>query len=247
MTHLLWRPSRRALPGFTRSEVTVLLALVGVVALFAVTYLRTISRQERLLRHSKEVQQLLLFARDHAMKQNQQVVLWVDLRARRILTWTDVVPNFVQDAGEPTLGEYRIPPSLHFRYAPGGEAADGPSAISFDGYVGNPSLVDRVVFRGNGTLVPPQQPNSHAPRPPRRLSAAVPAGSIDCNPGNRCRGIYLSDSASAKSTVPNAFRISVDDRGKPGTVTILKWLPLSRGGNAGETDYVPPPWKWWTN
>jgi type II secretory pathway pseudopilin PulG len=228
--------------GFTRAEGVVLLALVGIVTLFSVTYLRTISRRERLLRNASDIQFLLISARQTAVKRNQQVVVLVDLKGRRIVTWADELPNLVQDAAEPTLSEYRIPADLFFRYAPG-EAVNGSSAVCFDGYAGNPSLTDRVVFRPDGTLVAPEQPDCRPPRTPRRLSHAVLAGSVDCNPGNRCRGIYLSDSSAAR-TLQNSLRVSVDDPGQPAMVTILKWLPLSRGGNAGETDYVPPPWKW---
>jgi hypothetical protein len=92
--------------------------------------------------------------------------------------------------------------------------------------------------------VAPEQPDCRPPRPPAHLSAAVPAGSIDCNPGNRCRGVYLSDSAQVSARHQNVFRVSVDDPGQPRAVTLLKWLPASEGGNRGETDYVPSPWKW---
>jgi hypothetical protein len=235
---------RRSLRGFTRSEAVVLLALTGIVALFAVTYLRTISRHERLLRNVRDVQFLLVSSRDSAIKRHLPVVVWFDLKGRRIVTWVDQVPNFVQDPSEPTLREYRFPTDSVFHYAPGGEPVDGPSAVCFDGYRGNPSLVDRVIFRDDGTLLPPELPECGVPRAPRHLSAAIPAGSIDCNPGNRCRGIYLSDNPRAGFAHQNAFRVAVDDPGQTGAVTILKWLPVSRGGNTGETDYVPPPWKW---
>ena len=79
---------------------------------------------------------------------------------------------------------------------------------------------------------------------PHRLSPRVSVGSIDCNPGNRCRGIYLSDSPAAGATSENALRVAVDDPGHPRTVTILKWLPAPLGGNPGEIDFVPPPWTW---
>lgn len=236
---------RRSLRGFTRSEVIVTLALIGIVALFALTYLRTISRRERLLRNMREVQFLLLSARDNAMKRGRQVVVFSDLKARRIVVWAEEPPyDYVQAPGEPVLREYRIPSDLFFRNAPGGEAADGPSAILFDGYLGNPSLVDRIVFREDGALSPPQGPDSHAPRAPRRISHTVPAGSIDCNPGNRCRGIYLSDRAAGGPPLQNVFRLSVDDPGQPRAVTLLKWIPSSEGANPGETNYVPAPWKW---
>jgi hypothetical protein len=60
-----------------------------------------------------------------------------------------------------------------------------------------------------------------------------------------CRGIYISDSpATGPEANRNTFRVSVNDFGPTGRTTILKWLPLSQGGNPEETNYVPPPWKW---
>lgn len=242
MTHNHRRRSRH---GFTRSEVIVTLALVGIVAIFTVTYLRSISRRERLLRNVRAVQFLLISARSNAMKQKQQVVVFCDLKGRRIVSWAEELPhNYIQDAGEPTLEEYRVPPELFFRNAAAGEVADGPSAVQFDGYLGNSLLVDRIVFDEDGSLVPPRHPDCRLPGTPRRISVPVPAGSMDCTPANRCRGIFFSDRAAGDPSRQNAFRVSLDDPGPPRTVTVLKWLPASHGGNAGETDYVPAPWEW---
>src|SRR6266852_1292710 len=58
---------RRSSPrGLTRVEGVVLLALLGIVALFGVTYLRAIPRRERILRAARDVQTLLLSARASA-------------------------------------------------------------------------------------------------------------------------------------------------------------------------------------
>lgn len=230
--------------GFTRSEGVILLALIAALVLFTAAYLRTISRRERLLRSARSIQSILFSARENGVRRNQQVVVWFDLAGRRIVAWADVVPDFVRQGSEPTLAEYPLPPDLFFRYAPGGEAVNGPSAVCFDGYLGDPSLIDRVAFRGDGTLIAPEGPGCQAPRMPHRLSPSVSVGSIDCNPGRRCRGIYISDSPVAGSTPENELRVGVDDPGQPRTVTILKWLPAPLGGNAGEIDFVPPPWKW---
>jgi hypothetical protein len=122
---------------------------------------------------------------------------------------------------------------------------NGPNAISFDGYKGNPNLADRIVFHPDGTLFVPQNPNSKPPRRPGKVTSRVPFGSIDCNPDNSCRGIYISDRPDGgKEEHRNTFRVSVNDFGPTGRVTVLKWLPESQGGNPGETNYVPPPWRW---
>ena len=103
-----------------------------------------------------------------------------------------------------------------------------------------------IVWRGDGTILPPQDAGSKAPRRPTAYTAAVPSGSIDCNPGQNCRGIYLSDNdLTGDVNNRNTFRISVDDFGATGKASMLKWLPTPEGGNAGEVNYVPSPWKWY--
>src|SRR5262249_28950804 len=103
----------------------------------------------------------------------------------------------------------------------------------------------RIVFRPDGSLLPPESPNSKAPLRPGKTTPLVPYGSINCNPGDSCRGIFVSDRPDGGPEANrNTFRISVNDFGPTGRVTILKWLPLSEGGNPGETNYVPPPWRW---
>ena len=194
MTHIYRRRLRH---GFTRTEVIVTLALIGIVTVFTVTYLRSISRRERLLRNVRAVQFLLISARSNAMKQKQQVVVFCDLKGRRIVSWAEAQPrNYIQDASEPTIEEYQVPPELFFRNAAAGEVADGPSAVQFDGYLGNPLLIDRVVFNEDGSIVPPKHPDCRLPRTPSRISVPVPAGSMDCTPANRCRGIFFSDRAA---------------------------------------------------
>ena len=132
-----------------------------------------------------------------------------------------------------------------FFQSPDGDEVNGPDAVAFDTYGGNPEIVDRLVFRPDGTLLVPQAANSRPPRRPAAHTAAVPYGSINCNPNDICRGVYISDQPRTGAPVePNTFRVSVGDFGPTGRVSILKWLPPSEGGNPGENNFVPPPWKW---
>ena len=82
--------------GFTRSEGVVLLALIAALVLFTATYLRTISRRERLLRSARSIQSLLISARESGVSRKEQVVVWFDLAGRRIVAWADKVPDFVR-------------------------------------------------------------------------------------------------------------------------------------------------------
>jgi hypothetical protein len=236
------RPGSRLSKRAVETMVTIIVA--GIVCLLAGPYLYRLHRRERLRAAAQEISTIVIAMRLKAVKMNQRVVLWVDPTTRLALAWADDPPyNFVQDPGEATLLRFRLRSGVFLRFAPSGDKVDGANAVAFDGYQGNPDLVDRIVFRADGTLVPPENPNSKAPRRPK--STALPYGSIDCNPGDSCRGIYVSDRPDGgPQTNRNTFRVSVNDFGPTGRVTILKWLPASEGGNPSETNYVPPPWKW---
>jgi type II secretory pathway pseudopilin PulG len=226
-------------------ETVIVVAVIGIVAVFAGAYLRSITRREQVKAVALEVQRLVLATRAQAVKRNQACVMLVDPAKRSIRVWADSQPyNYVQDAGEPTLIEYALPSTVHFRFAPAGDL-NGPNAVCFDGYLGNPALADRVVFQGNGALEPPQSTDCQAPRRPALFTGTVPTGSINCPPPQACRGIYISDSELSGDTANrNTFRVSVDDARPTGEVTLLKWVPIAMGGNGGEVNYSPPPWRW---
>jgi type II secretory pathway pseudopilin PulG len=233
--------------GFPRRvvEATVAMTVAGIVALLAGPYLYRLWRRERLRIAAQEVYTLVVAARLQAVKRNQQVVLWIDPRTHEAVAWADTAPhNFVQDPGEAVALRFRIRSGVFFRYAPSGEVND-PKSVSFDTYRWDPEIVDRVVFHPDGTLELPQDPDSKAPMRPGAITRSVPYGSINCNPGDSCRGIYISDRPTGGPEANrNTFRISVNDFGPTGRASLLKWLPRSEGGNPGETNYVPPPWKW---
>ncbi len=238
---------RRGWPerGFTVIETLIILAIIGIAALFAAAYLRSIFKRERLKTSVRQIYAILLDTRMEAMRRNQNCVMLIDPTHRQITVWADALPyNSVQDPAEPTLISFVIPNSVFFSFAPSGTVNDA-AAVSFDTYHDNPTLVDRVVFRGDGTIDSPQAAISQRPSKPAVQTTTVPLGSINCNPGQRCRGIYISDS-SATGDVPNrnTFRISVDDFVSTGRPSQLKWVPSPAGGNRGEINYVPPPWRW---
>jgi len=228
------------------AEALVSLTVACIVALLAGPYLYRFWRRERLRVAAREISTLVVAERLQAVKLNQQVVMWVDLKTRQVVAWGDLPPyNFVQDAGESTVLRSRIRSGVFFRYAPSGGEVNGPDSVAFDNYRGDPQITDRIVFHPDGTLESPQDPNSKPPMRPGAITARVPYRSINCNPGDSCRGIYISDRpAGGPEANRNTFRISVNDFGPTGRVSLLKWLPLSEGGNPGETNYVPPPWKW---
>ena len=223
----------------------VAIVVASIVCLLAGPYLYRLWRRERLRGAAQQVSTLIIAARLKAVKSNEQVVLWINPPTRLIVAWTDAAPfNFVQDPGEPTVLHLRLPQGVFFQ-SPNGDEVNGPDSVAFDTYGGDPEIVDRVVFRPDGTLVIPQASNSKAPMRPAAHTATVPYGSINCNPGKTCRGVYLSDRPRAgQPGRSNVFRVSVSDFGTIGRISILKWLPPSDGGNPGENNFVPPPWKW---
>ena len=226
-------------------EVVVAIVVATIVCLLAGPYLFRLWRRERLRMAAQEVFTLVVAARLKAVNLNRRVVLLINPSTRLVTAWTDSAPfNFQQDPEEPTILHQRLRQGVFF-LSPNGDEVNGPDSVAFDTYAGNREIVDRVVFRPDGTLVNPQAPNSKPPMRPAAYTATVPFGSLNCNPGNSCRGIYISDRNRADpEATPNTFRVSVSDFGPTGRASLLKWVPPSEGGNPGENNYVPPPWRW---
>ncbi|HEY6064970.1 MAG TPA: GspH/FimT family pseudopilin [Thermoanaerobaculia bacterium] len=216
-------------------------AIFASVFVFTLGYLHTIIRRERMKTAVREIYSLVLLSRMQAVRRDANVVLQVDLAKRELKAWAETsAANFVLDGSEKVLSTQSLPALISIRSVAG--PVDGPDGIAFDEYRGNPALVDRVVFGSNGGLVMPQAANSRPPGRPGRITGDVPSTSVNC-PEAGCRGIYLADRATGGPN-RNLFRISVDDFGRVGKASLLKWLPPEQGGNSGERDFVPPPWKW---
>ncbi len=230
-------------------ELVIVIAILGIIAAISIPTFMRFVRRERLRAPVREVHSIVMAARMQAAKRNQQVIVAFDLANHRVTSWADNLPyNYVQNAGEVMLSDYHVPDKVVFRMAPNGGAVNDADAVGFDTYLGIGARVDMIIFRPDGTILPPEAPNSIRPvlpgsPPGSAYTATVPAGSVNCAAG--CRGVYMSDNDST-GDFPNrnTFRISVDDTGSTGRVTLLKWLPSSEGGNAGEVNFVPGPWRW---
>ncbi len=248
--------------GFSQIEILVALALFAAGLLFASSLTIRLYRRYQMVAAVEGVRALVLATRALAVRSNQNAILFVDLPRHRVYSWVDKNQNFRQDADEPTFNVLVIPPIVDFSMPPNG-AVDGGNSVSFDTYAGNAALVDMVVFQPDGTIVPPQQLRSNAPRKPFAYTADIPYGSIDCrgtnlpstglpplhgqangNNGMGCRGIFMAKRVPG-DTIPSddVFRISVDDLGRSGKVTLLKWI--GKNNRAG-LYFVPanPAWNW---
>ncbi len=160
------------------------------------------------------------------------------------ITFVDTDGNFVQNVGEPTIGRYAVAQQLGVFFLNPANPSDPTRGIAFDTYNGSGALVDLIAFRGDGTIVSPQAAYCARPAKPGAYTAKVPSGSINCAAGD-CRGIYITNDPGTSVTKRDAFRISCDDFGSNGKVSVLKWLPQTDGGNAGEVNFVPgTPWIW---
>ena len=216
-------------------------AIFASVFVFTIGYLHTIARRERMKTAVREIYSLVLASRLQAVRRDASVVLEIDLTKRELTTWAEgMPPNLVRDPSERVLSAYRIPGNLFLRAVDG--PLDGPDSVSFDDYGGGDGLVDRIVFRSNGGLLRPRAANSQPPIRPGVVTSDVPATSVNCRETG-CRGIFIAD-REVGGTNRNLFRISVDDFGRVGKASLLKWLPPEQGGNEGERNFVPPPWKW---
>ena len=248
----LTRPARgrhRRARGFTMAEIIGVLGIAAMVAGIAIPTALRFVRREKLRAPVREIHSIVLAARMQAAKRNQQVIVQFDLPNHRVMSWADNLPySYAHEAAEPLLADFHVPDDLVFRAAPNGAAVNDADAAAFDTYLGIGTRVDMIIFRPDGTTLPPEAGNSIRPvlpgsPPGSGYTATVPAGSINCAAG--CRGIYIADNdAAGDFPNRNVFRISVDDSGSTGRVTLLKWLPSSEGGNAGEANFVPGPWRW---
>jgi prepilin-type N-terminal cleavage/methylation domain-containing protein len=237
------RARNGAVSGFSAIELMVAMVILATVMMFAGALSVRLHRRYQTVSALREVATTVLASRMQAVRRNQNVVLFVDTANRHLYSWADRIPyNFVRDPGEPILNQYMLPSFLVFRATPSGPV-DGPATVAFDTYAGNAALVDRIVFQGDGTLVPPQDTNSIPPIKPTPYNSQVPYGSVDCTGPGQCRGIYLADRPGG-GVSRNVFRISIDDFGRSGKMTLLKWLPRPDGGNPGEWNFVPTPWTW---
>jgi Tfp pilus assembly protein FimT len=235
------RPRPVSSSGFSSVELVVAAAITLSVCLFTFAYVHTIVRRERMKAAVREIYSLVLATRMQAVRRDATIVLEIDVAERELTAWADQSPqNFVRDDSEAVLSVQALPPFLVLRAVDGG--VDGPNSVAFDGYAGNSSLVDRIVFRSNGGVLFPEASNSAPPGRPGTATADVPTTSVNCR-ASGCRGIFLSDRSDGGPR-RNLFRISIDDFGRVGKASLLKWLPPEQGGNSGERDFVPPPWKW---
>jgi hypothetical protein len=225
----------------TAIEVLVALAILASVCLFMTAYLHTIIRRERTKATVRQISTLVLSARMQALRRECNVVLHIDPAAHDITSWVDALPlNLVRDPGELVLSYLRLPSAISLRSISGN--LNGSDSVSFDEYQNDANLVDRIVFRADGSLLVPQASNSRPPDRPTTYSVNVPSMSVNCRMTG-CRGVFVAD-RSGGGPSRNLFRVGVDDFGRTGRPSLLKWLPPEQGGNGGERNFVPPPWKW---
>jgi Tfp pilus assembly protein FimT len=249
--------------GWSLAELLVVVGIFGLMVAVATPYFLKIGRHSRLLGQVHEIQTTLLAARMQAIKRNQQVVVQFYVSDSTkcpgggscAITFVDnggspPVPananNFVQDAGEPTIGTLSITQEQRTFFLNPTNPADPIRGIAFDTYGGSGAKVDLIAFQSDGTVVSPQAAWCARPTRPASYTATVPSGSINCGGGGDCRGIYITNDPNT-AVIPerDAFRISVDDFGSTGKVSVLKWLPTAHGGNGGEANFVPgSPWIW---
>ncbi len=232
--------------GFTLIEGLVVLALLAIVLLFLYPFLQELHARYRLVSIVRQITTMVHATRMKAITSCQNAILHVDVANSRVYGWVDNnPPNFKQDPDELTTHQYVIPPDIVYRQPPSGPV-NGPDTVGFDTFNGDKSLVDLIVFRCDGTLVQPESPNSVPALKPRKYTATVPPGSANCLNSQQCRGIHLADRfRTGEVGRRNLFRITVDDFGSSGRITVGKWVPFKEGGNPGETDWVPPPWHWY--
>jgi type II secretory pathway pseudopilin PulG len=195
----------------TLLEVLVVVAILAALALIAGPSAAKIIRRAQALGGYSALRQSLAAARLQSVKRTANVVVVVSLTPEkkiRLLTFQDrsnnpanplpgpeqaKAANFVQDTGfpggftEPTLSDIVLPSTVHL-WKSGGTEDDLGDGISFDKYLGDATLVDRIAFLPSGGIAPPEN----------TTNSALPTTSGG-------RGIYFADVYGK-----NYFRVTVD-------------------------------------
>lgn len=255
------RPPGRREAGFALAEVLAVLVVFTIAVLIAGQNMLRLIHRYQTTSAVREVYSVILATRMLAIKSARNAVVQFDVPGNSVRAWIDNNGNFAQDADEPTRLIFMVPPITRFSFPRGGNQWD----VAFDGYKGDRTLTDRIVFQPDGTIVRPECTKCNSPREiprasRRNLYPDVPAGSIDCrgtnvpstglpplhgtwngNNGFGCRGVYMTRVIGTSTLSDDVFRISIDDFRR--SVSILKWVgPDTRGGVL----FVPPnpAWIW---
>jgi type II secretory pathway pseudopilin PulG len=207
-----FRRTLRSSAGFTVAELLIVSSLIGLVSAVAVPVAGKMIRHSKGLGAYASIRQVLAAGRLQAVRRGANVVVEIDLtegKQIRLRTFQDraddvtsplpadeqaAAGNFKQDTGtfatspatdEPTLSEFVVTPGIHLWKVGGGK--DDPDATLFDGYGGDATLTNRIVFLPSGGIAPPQASDCGRP--------TTSAG----------RGIYFADTLGK-----NYFRVTVD-------------------------------------
>ncbi|MGI0148611.1 MAG: pilus assembly FimT family protein [Thermoplasmata archaeon] len=205
---------RHSAAGFTLAEILVVFSLIGSVSLIAIPVAGKLIRHSRGLGAFASVRQVLATARLQAVKRGANVVVEVSLTGEKYIhlrTFQDrannpsfslpadelaAAGNFQQDVGtfaaspatdEPTLGDFTVTSGIHL-WKKGGTKDDLVVGAAFDGYAGDATLTDRIVFLPTGGIAPPED----------SVNSALPNSSGG-------RGIYFADTEGK-----NFFRVTVE-------------------------------------
>lgn len=211
------RPDRAFRPGeagFGLVELLIALVLLGFLCAVTVPVAGKMIRRARTFGALASIRQVFAVARLQAIRRGTNVVV-VASRTRegqiRLHSFQDrandfsaalpadeqaAAANCQQDAGtfatspatdEPTLEDVTIETSVRF-WKYGGAADDAGDGMSFDAYLGDAGIVDRVIFLPTGGILPPQDPSN----------STLPTSSGG-------RGVYFADWSGQ-----NFFRVTVD-------------------------------------
>jgi prepilin-type N-terminal cleavage/methylation domain-containing protein len=212
--------------GFSLIELLVVMALIGLLSLFAIPAILKAMRRARVENTARHAQLVLSAARLQAIKMSRTVAVYFDTDSSgstgygRIVPFLDANANGTYEIGEEfgKLQAMSLPTETAF-WQPQQTARDAATAVTFPN--------DIVAFNGSGQAI------------------VLASGLVLTNCGDAVNGcaLYIGD-APEMGYVPfvsgkqetNAFRVGIDNPGT-GKVSFRKY-------DWGSGLYVVAPWKW---
>lgn len=129
----------RSQRGFTLVETLIVVALIGIIALFTMPALLQTIKREKLTGTARQAITMMRLARSEAVRRSTPCGAALMYRERKVVAFRDSNGNGQFDADEPVTGEFLLPNAV-VAQAPGGDSpcdlflddGSGQCSVTFD-------------------------------------------------------------------------------------------------------------------